>query len=139
MCSETKLTVRYAETDQMGIAHHSNYPIWFEAGRTDLLKCMGMAYSDMEKNGVLLPLYEMHCQFKSPAKYEDEILVETTLQSVSRVRVAFSYHVFRAGDGLLLATGETVHAFTDRELKPVNAQKAIPCVYSAMCQTMNNK
>ena len=138
MHTETKLTVRYAETDQMGIAHHSNYPIWFEAGRTDFLKSMGMSYSGMEKSGVLLPLYEMHVRFLSPAKYEDEILVQASLQSVSRVRVVFSYQVLRAGDGRPLAAGETVHAFTDKELKPVNAQKAVPFVYSALCQTINN-
>ena len=138
MRSETRLTVRYAETDQMGIVHHSNYPIWFEAGRTDFLKSMGMTYSAMEKSGVLLPLYEMHCQFKYPAKYEDEIVVQTSLKSVSRVRVTFFYQVIHAGDGLLLAIGETLHAFTDNELKPINAQKAIPFVFSALCQEINN-
>jgi len=136
MPSETRLTVRYAETDQMGIAHHANYPIWFEAGRTDYLKNSGMTYSDIEKNGFLLPLYEMRCQFKSPAKYEDEILVETTLQSITRVRVSFSYRVYHAGNGQLLAIGETVHAWTDKGLKPINAQKVLPDVYSALCQTI---
>lgn len=136
MPSETRLTVRYAETDQMGIVHHANYPIWFEAGRTDFLKSFGMTYSDMEKRGILLPLYEMRCQFKSPAKYEDEILVETTLQSISRVRVSFSYQVHHAKNGQLLAIGETVHAWTDRGLKPVNVQKALPDVYLALCQAI---
>jgi acyl-CoA thioester hydrolase len=136
MRSETKLTVRYAETDQMGIVHHSHYPVWFEAGRTDFLKGMGMSYGDMEKSGVLLPLSQIFVKFLSPAKYADEILVRTGLQSVSRARAVFSYQVFRAGDGVLLATGETMHAFTDRQLKPINAQKALPIVYSALCQTI---
>ncbi len=136
MHSETKLTVRYAETDQMGIAHHSNYPIWFEAGRTYFLKEMGMSYGDIEKSGILLPLCELHLKFISPAKYEDEIVVRTKVASVSRVRVIFSYQVLHDASGQLLAAGETVHAWTDKGLKPVNAQKAIPSVYSALCKAM---
>ena len=128
--SETKFIVRYAETDQMGIVHHSNYAVWFEAGRTDFLKKAGISNSSIEARGVLLPLYEMNCQFKSPAKYEDEILVVTKLNSLSRVRLQFSYEVVNADNSKLLATGETMHAWTTRELKPVNAKKIIPDIYS---------
>lgn len=128
--SETKFIARYAETDQMGIVHHSNYAVWFEAGRTDFLKKAGISNSSIEARGVLLPLYEMNCQFKSPAKYEDEILVVTKLNSLSRVRLQFSYEVVNADNSKLLATGETMHAWTTRELKPVNAKKIIPDIYS---------
>ena len=128
--SETKFIVRYAETDQMGIVHHSNYAVWFEAGRTDFLKKAGISNSSIEARGVLLPLYEMNCQFKSPAKYEDKILVVTKLSSLSRVRLQFSYEVVNADNSKLLATGETMHAWTTRELKPVNAEKIIPDIYS---------
>ena len=114
----------------MGIVHHSNYAVWFEAGRTDFLKKAGISNSSIEARGVLLPLYEMNCQFKSPAKYEDKILVVTKLSSLSRVRLQFSYEVVNADNSKLLATGETMHAWTTRELKPVNAEKIIPDIYS---------
>jgi acyl-CoA thioester hydrolase len=132
--TETKFTVRYAETDQMGVVHHSNYVIWFEAGRTDFLNKAGTSNSSIEARGVLLPVYGMNCRFRSPAKYEDEILVVTRLNQVSRVRLCFSYQVLNATDRKLLATGETMHAWTDRTLKPVDAEKAVPDVYSILSQ-----
>jgi len=130
--TETRLTVRYAETDQMGIAHHSNYAVWFEAGRTDFWQQTGMSYSSLEERGVLLPLYEMNCQFKSPAKYEDEIIVVTSLDSISRVCLCFSYQVLNAADHTLLATGETRHTWTDKALNPINVQKTVPDVYAVL-------
>ena len=132
MQSKTYLTVRYAETDQMGIVHHSNYPIWFEVGRTEFLKSLGTSYSGVEDSGVILPLFEINCQFKSPAKYEDNILIITSIKSLSRVRVCFSYEVLNVADNKLLATGETMHAWTDKALNPVNAEKKIPELYSML-------
>jgi len=132
MQSKTYLTVRYAETDQMGIVHHSNYPIWFEVGRTEFLKSLGASYSSIEDSGVILPLFEINCQFKSPAKYEDNILIITSMKSISRVRVCFSYEVLNSSNNKLLATGETMHAWTDKLLKPVNAQKKIPELFSML-------
>lgn len=132
MKTETILTVRYAETDQMGIVHHSNYPIWFEAGRTDFLKQTGVSYSEVEARNVLLPLYEITCRFKSPAKYEDEIGVITSLKELSRVRLILSYEVINRKNNTLLATGETLHAFTDKDLRPLNAEKAVPDIYALM-------
>jgi acyl-CoA thioester hydrolase len=132
MKTETHLTVRYAETDQMGIAHHSNYPIWFEAGRTDFMKRAGMSYSEVEARGILMPLYEFNCQCKRPARYEDELAVITSLKFLDRVRLILSYEIVRRSDGTLLATGETMHAFTDRTLKPLNAERASPEVYALL-------
>jgi acyl-CoA thioester hydrolase len=134
MESETLFTVRYAETDRMGIVHHSNYAIWFEAGRTDFIKKTGISYSSLEEKGILLPLYEMSCKFIYPAKYEDEIAVITELKYLSRVRMLFSYRVINKKDSRLLATGETAHAWTDRNLKPQDAQKAIPEIYAVFCE-----
>ncbi len=136
MQTETRFIARYSETDQMGIIHHSNYAVWFEAGRTDFLKTAGISNTKIEEKGILLPLYEMNCQFKSPAMYEDEILVITSLKSLSRVRMSFVYQVLNA-ENKLLATGETMHAWTDKALKPVNAEKTIPEVYSILSQTIN--
>lgn len=132
MQSETRFTARYAETDQMGVIHHANYIIWFEAGRTDFLKQTGISYSDIEAKGVMLPLYELNCRYKSPARYEDEILVITELKQLARVRVLFSYQVKDARSGKLFTEGETMHAWTDRTLKPVNAEKAIPDIYAIL-------
>lgn len=136
MKTVTKLTVRYAETDKMGIVHHSNYPIWFEAGRTDFIKQAGISYSALESLGVLLPLYEVTCRFKSPALYEDEVAVITSLKALSCVRIILSYEVINVKTNALLATGETLHAFTGTSLKPINAQRVIPEVYAMLsaCQ-----
>ena len=79
MHSRTRLTVRYAETDMMGIAHHSNYPIWYEAGRTDYIKLFDMTYTQIEEEGVLMPLTNLHCTFIKPAKYLIESLVKESL------------------------------------------------------------
>lgn len=132
MTSQTRLTVRYAETDQMGIVHHSNYPVWFEAGRTEFLKQAGMSYSDVERRGVLLPLYENTCRFKLPAKYEDQVLIVTSIKELTRARLILSYEVLRESDMALLATGETHHAFTDKSLKPLNIEKALPDVFALL-------
>ena len=127
MCvSETKFIVRYAETDQMGIVHHSCYPIWFEAGRTDFIKKMGMPYSKIEKSGLLLPLIELKCVYKSFSKYEDEITVKTSVKSHNGIRTSFYYEVYKAGTEEPITTGETIHAWVDRELKPVNIKKRSP-------------
>ena len=131
---ETKLIARYSETDQMGIIHHSNYAVWFEAGRTDFLKKAGIPNKEIEEQGVLLPLYEMNCKFKSPARYEDEIIVKTKLEHIGKVRIVFSYQVLNAKDGSVLTTGETKHAWTNKSLKPVNAQLLIPDIYNVLCE-----
>ena len=136
MQTESRFTVRYAETDQMGIVHHANYAIWFEVGRTEFLKHLGISYSSIEAQGVLIPLYEMHCQYKSPARYEDSIIVTTCLKELSRVRVSFSYQAFHAETKELLATGETKHAWTDKSLRPLNAERSIPEVYSLLKKTL---
>lgn len=132
MTTKTSLTVRYAETDQMGIVHHSVYPIWFEAARTDFLKQAGMSYSAMEASGLMTPLVEMHCRFKAPARYEDEVTVETRLEKMTYAKLVFAYKVHRNHDHRLLAEGSTIHACTDRSLKPVNVAKSFPELYTAI-------
>lgn len=137
MQAETRFTARYAETDQMGIIHHSNYAVWFEAGRTDFLKKAGVSNTNIEAKGILLPLYGMNCQFKAPAKYEDEIIVVTSLKQISRVRLCFSYQVLNTANHKLLATGETMHAWTDKTLKPVNAEKIAQDIYSILSKAVS--
>ena len=120
---ETELIARYCETDQMGIIHHSNYPKWFEAGRTDFFKKLGLRYSKIEEEGVLLLLIDLKCSFKSPARYEDEILVRTKPVEMSCVRLSFSYEVFKKDDMSLLASGETSHAWTEKSLSRLYREK----------------
>jgi acyl-CoA thioester hydrolase len=136
MKTETRFNVRYAETDQMGIVHHSNYAVWFEIGRTDFFIKAGCSYSDFETNGIMLPLYELSCQFKSPAKYGDEVSVVTSLEKISPVRLIFSYEVYSVPDRRLLATGTTMHAWTDTSLKPMNIIKRLPSAYSQLSKLL---
>lgn len=130
--SETPLTVRYSETDRMGIVHHSRYYPWFECGRTDFTKKIGLTYSQMEEIGVLMPLIESSAKYMEGARYEDELVVETTLCSMGAVRCRFAYRVIRIRDGKLLATGNTSHAFVDRSFKPINLKKKYPDLFQAM-------
>jgi len=130
--SQTSLIVRYAETDQMGVVHHSNYPVWFEAGRTDFIKRLGMPYSVIEKNGAMLPLLELKCRFLSFARYEDEIIVETKIKEFTGTRLLFGYTVYKKGSGRPITEGETLHVWTNRELKPVNIKKYAPEIYALL-------
>ena len=116
--SISTLRVRYAETDQMGIVYYANYLVWFEVGRTDLLRRSGWSYREMEQDGVSLPVIESHCAYRQPARYDDELEVRTTGSVVSPVRVRFDYEVVRAADSAVLVTGFTVHATLDRTGRP---------------------
>ncbi len=136
--SETGFVARYAETDQMGIIHHSNYPIWFEAGRTDFFRKLGRNYSKIEAEGILLPLIDLKCCFKSPARYEDEIIIRTKLIKFSCVRLLFQYEVLNKDGMLLIATGETSHACTDKNLKPLNMGKRMPELFELLNQAIKS-
>jgi acyl-CoA thioester hydrolase len=118
------LTVRYAETDRMGIVHHSNYPVWFEVGRTEFIRQNGISYSEVEGQGILLPLLELKCKFISSSTYEDKIIVRTSIKSYTKIRLNFYYEVFKESDmNNPITTGETVHVWTNAGLKPINLQK----------------
>lgn len=128
MKSESKIIARYAETDQMGIVHHSVYPIWFEVGRTDFIKLIGMTYSELEKSGIMLPLASLECKYILPIKYEDEVIIETNIVSVKVARIEFHYRVLRGNE--LCAEGSTVHAFVDNKtFRPINMRKVNQSLY----------
>jgi acyl-CoA thioester hydrolase len=116
--SISRVRVRYAETDRMGVVYYANYFVWFEVGRTDLLRESGWNYRDMEAEGFGLPVIEAHCRYRQSAKYDDEIEVRTIGEMLSPVRVKFSYEVVRAADAATLATGTTVHATLGRDGRP---------------------
>ena len=116
--NETRLRVRYAETDQMGVVYHANYLVWFEVGRVELLRQLGFSYRDMEKNdGCGIAVIDACCRYKAPARYDDEIVVRTELKYIRESLVQFSYEVVRADDGTQLAEGDTTHIVVDREMK----------------------
>jgi acyl-CoA thioester hydrolase len=106
----SRVRVRYAETDQMRVAYHANFFVWFEVGRTDLLRQIGWSYREMEQAGFQLPVIEAHCRFLTPARYDDEIEIRTVGRLLSAVRVQFEYEAVRVADEVVAATGETLHA-----------------------------
>jgi acyl-CoA thioester hydrolase len=129
--SISRIRVRYAETDQMGVVYHANYFVWFEVGRTGLLRDSGWSYREMEAEGVGLPVIEAHCDYRQPARYDDEIEVRTKGTLVSPVRVEFIYDIVRSIDGASLATGRTVHAALDREGRPCRLPQRITALFEA--------
>lgn len=116
--SLSRLRVRYAETDQMGIAWHGSYFAWFEVGRTDLLREQGMSYRELEEQDLFLPVVEARAAYARPARYDDELVVRTRVASHSGARVAFEYEVRREADEKPLATGFTAHAAVDGSGRP---------------------
>jgi len=126
---ETEIRVRYAETDKMGIVHHSNYLVWFELGRSDFCRARGFSYKDMEeKDNALMVVAESYCRYKSPAFYEDVLIVRTQVGEVRSRSIRFIYEVFRASDEILLAEGETLHLVTDENKKV----RSLPETYKEM-------
>jgi acyl-CoA thioester hydrolase len=116
--STSLVRVRYAETDQMGVAYYANYLVWFEVGRTDWLRASGGSYRALEHDGLGLPVIEAQCIYKQPARYDDELEIRTRGRLVSPARLAFEYEIVRSGDSALVATGQTVHAAVDRHGRP---------------------
>jgi acyl-CoA thioester hydrolase len=115
--SRSQITVRYAETDMMGIVYHGSYLPWFEVGRTTLLKECGIIYRDLEKQGFRLPVIELGTKFFKPALYDDNVIVITRLKERPVLRIRLEYEVRRDDD--LLVTGFTIHTFINKEGAPV--------------------
>ena len=116
--NETRLRVRYAETDQMGVVYHSNHLIWFEVGRVELMRQLGFSYRDMEReDGCFIAVAEVKCRYRAPVFYDDEILIRTRLKTVRESVVVFSYELVRADSKALVAEGETTHIVTDSKMK----------------------
>ncbi|HYM69326.1 MAG TPA: thioesterase family protein [bacterium] len=112
--SELEVRVRYAETDQMGVAHHASYLVWFEAARTELIRERGRSYAEIEAAGWLLVVVEAHCRYRRPARYDEVLVVRARVREVRAATLAFAYEVVRKADGEILADGYTVHATVDR-------------------------
>ena len=136
MHSKSYITVRYAETDKMGIAHHSNYPIWYEVGRTDFIKMFGVTYTEMEDSGVMIPLINLTSHFGMPARYEDKLIIRTWCIHMTAARIEFAYSVKRIeadGSETELGYGTTEHGFVDsKTFKPCNVKKRLPKLYDML-------
>jgi acyl-CoA thioester hydrolase len=128
--SVSRVRVRYAETDKMGVVYYANYFVWFEVGRTDLLRESGWNYREMETEGFTLPVIEAHCAYRESAKYDDELEIRTTGAMRSPVRVEFTYEIVRPADTATLATGATVHATIDRNGRPCRLPERVRTVLS---------
>jgi len=134
----TQVRVRYAETDQMGIVYYANYLVWFELGRVELLRSLGLAYSKLEADhGCILPVIEARCRYRSPARYDDEILIETRPAMLRGSVIKFAYTIYRRSDQKgkereLLAEGETVHVVCDDQLQ----RKPLPEHYAEVLRQL---
>lgn len=134
-----ELRVRYAETDQMNVVYYANYLVWFEIGRVELLRSLGLAYSEMEiEHKLVLPVVEATCRYRSPARYDDQILVETRPALLRGSVLKFAYRILRkAGEGMnpeLLAEGETVHVVCDAKFK----RQPLPEQYATALRSLMN-
>jgi acyl-CoA thioester hydrolase len=127
--SETRIRVRYAETDQAKVVYHSNYLIWFEVGRVELCRDHGFNYRDMEQESdAYLPVTELRVKYRAPAKYDDEVLIRTRIVELRSRAISFGYEVLRASDGTLLAEGETHHIVMNGQ----GRARAFPAKYAEL-------
>ena len=124
--AEARLRVRYAETDQMGVVYHANYLVWFEVGRVELMRSLRLEYKRLESEfGCLIAVVEAQVRYRAPARYDDEIVVETSLTAMRGPVIKMAYRVLRATDSTLLCDGSTTHVVVDRELR----KRVLPQMY----------
>src|SRR3954462_15183480 len=117
--AEVRLRVRYAETDQMGVVYHANYLVWMEIGRVELVRSRGLNYKDLEASeGIFLGVVEATCRYQFPARYDEEIVVETEIVTANARMVEFSYCILAADTERILARGTTKHLWLNRDLRP---------------------
>ena len=126
----------YGDTDQMGVAYYANYLRWFEIGRTELLRQIGIPYASIEEKGRRFPVTEVSCRYFRPSRYDDVITIETALTSLGRVTLTFSYRLLRKEDGALIASGWTKHACVD---KKVEVAKIPPDLEAALKAAVSGK
>jgi acyl-CoA thioester hydrolase len=124
--SEARVRVRYAETDQMGVVYHSNYLIWFEVGRVEFIRQLGLNYKEMEEEGCGIAVVDLHVRYRAPARYDDELVIETRLVAARGAIVRFGYRILRVADGVLLCEGETAHVVVGKDMK----KRSLPTKYA---------
>ena len=111
----TEQRVYYADTDHGGVVYYSNYLKWFEIGRTEILRQSGFDYNEFEKQGIIATVVEVKCSYKEPARYNDVIIIKTTIESIGNSSIKFNYEIIRKNDNKLLAEGYTVNVFVDKK------------------------
>ncbi len=132
--TSTTLRVRYVETDQMGVVHHSAYLAWMEVARTEYLRVRGVPYRSLEDRGIRMPVLAISLRYRQPARYDDEVLVKARLVQANGVRFAFEYDILRAPGEVLLASGRTEHASTDLNGKPCRLPSNLLCKIGDGCE-----
>jgi len=130
--SYTTVRVTYRDTDAMGVAYHTNYIHWFEIGRTEFLRETGYPYSELEKIPIWMPVAQVYCDYKSPARYDDVLEIATYISKLGYVSLTMSYEIMRKSTGELLVAGYTRHGITNEKMKPVHANKIAPEFYAAL-------
>ncbi|MGH9591625.1 MAG: acyl-CoA thioesterase [Bryobacteraceae bacterium] len=121
---DTRVRVRYAETDQMGVVYHANFLVWMEVGRVEYWRAAGLRYRDMEKDdGILLVVAEVNCRYLSPAVYDEEVIIRTSIAEASPRMIRFEYELLAAEDGRGLATGYTKHVFCGLDRRPTKVPR----------------
>ncbi|MCP1306170.1 MULTISPECIES: acyl-CoA thioesterase [Paenibacillus] len=128
------LRVRYQETDQMGVVYHANYLNWFEVGRTEMIRELGMPYQALETRGLLLPVIEADLKFRSPARYDDLVTIDTKVVELTSLRIRFAYEIKRGEE--LLVTGGTQHVWLNQDWKPVRIDREVPDLYALLAKAM---
>ncbi len=129
----THLTVRYAETDRMGVTHHANYLVWYEQARTEFTRMLGTSYAQIEQMGLLSPLLEIETKYLLPCTYEDEIMVECRLVKASAAQMEFCYRVFKKGEEKPINTGRSRHAWVDKaSFRPASLKKRAPELFAVL-------
>jgi len=132
LLNETKIRVRYAETDQMGVVYHANFIVWFEVGRVELLRQLGFRYRDMEREADChIAVADARCRYRAPARYDDEVLVRTRLKNVRDSILHFGYEIVRAEDGTLLADGETMHVVVNGKFERRSLPEKYKSIFAA--------
>ena len=133
--AEARVRVRYAETDQMGVVYHANYLVWFEVGRVELMRSMGLEYKRLEEDhGCLIAVVEAQARYKAPARYDDEIAIRTSVLALRGPIIRMGYEVVRVNDETLLATGETTHVVVGRDMKRVRLPEPYREAFAALLQ-----
>lgn len=131
------IRVRYGDTDQMGFAYYGNYLRWFEIGRAEMLRSLGTSYREIEAQGIWLPVLEAQCRYLKPARYDNEVAIETGVRELGRASVRFGYRIVRAGaSSELLAVGETEHCYMGRDERPVRPPRELLALLEAAPRAM---
>ena len=122
----------------MGVVYNGNYLTWFEIGRTEYFRELGLEYKTLEEEGIMVPVVDVACKYKQPARYDDEVIIKTKAVQVKAVKIRFEYQVLKNPDNQLLATGYTTHAFTDRDFKIINFKKKYREIFDKLYESIES-